>query len=132
MNEKELFKGFKALAEPSRLQIIKILSLDAACVCELSEVLNMSQPRVSQHLRTLKEAGLVTEQKESNWVFYSFNREALNHLLQNLDTFLHTALHDLPGYQEISSRYEYLPFNEKIRETKAKLKHSEVEGSSQG
>jgi len=125
--EKELFKGFKALGEPSRMQIIKMLALQSMCVCELSEVLNMSQPRVSQHLRTLKDAGLVTEQKEGYWTRYSFEREALKNLYHELTTFLDADLKDLEGYEEIYERYRELPYNERVRGTKEKLKRCELQ-----
>lgn len=52
---------FKALGEPTRLKIVKLLSVQELCVCELEAVLNISQPRVSQHLKVLRVAGIVRE-----------------------------------------------------------------------
>lgn len=74
MKYKQICKAFKALGEPTRLKIIKMLAIQGMCVCELSEVLGMLQPRVSQHLKILKEAELVEETKEGYWVYYSLNR----------------------------------------------------------
>ena len=55
---------FKALGEPTRLKIIKLLADKELCVCDLEEVMQISQPRISQHLKVLKHAGLVNERKE--------------------------------------------------------------------
>lgn len=65
--------GLKAISEQNRLKIIAYLSLEQLCVCEIVELLNISQPQVSQHLRKLREAELVTEEKRGRWVYYSLN-----------------------------------------------------------
>jgi len=57
---------FKALGEPTRLKIIKLLAVRDLCVCDLEEVMQISQPRISQHLKVLKYAGLVNERKKAN------------------------------------------------------------------
>jgi ArsR family transcriptional regulator len=57
------------------MTIIAILKLRECCVCELQEVFDMSQPSISQHLRKLKDAGLVTETKKGQWVYYSLNSQ---------------------------------------------------------
>lgn len=65
---------FKALADPSRLQILSIVSSspDAeTCVCDLSEPLNLGQPTVSHHLKILVEAGLLHREKRGVWAYYS-------------------------------------------------------------
>lgn len=64
---------YKALADKTRLHILAMLVHDELCVCELVPVLGMSQPSVSQHLRKLKQAGLVKERKTAQWVFYSLD-----------------------------------------------------------
>lgn len=61
---------YKALADKTRLHILALLNHDEMCVCELVEVLGMTQPAISQHLRKLKQAGLVNERKTGQWVFY--------------------------------------------------------------
>jgi ArsR family transcriptional regulator len=60
----------KALAHPTRLQILDILAEDEACVCHLTAVLNQRQPYVSQQLMILREAGLVTDRKDGVMVYY--------------------------------------------------------------
>jgi len=67
---KEFIKVIKALRDPNRLKIIKILEHGELCVCEIQEVLQVSQPTVSKHLKTLEEAALLNSRKEGLWVYY--------------------------------------------------------------
>ncbi|MGA3084685.1 MAG: metalloregulator ArsR/SmtB family transcription factor, partial [Thermodesulfobacteriota bacterium] len=63
-------KVMKALSDPSRVKIIKMLQGRTLCVCEIQEALRLAQPTVSKHLQKLEEAGLVVSQKEGLWVNY--------------------------------------------------------------
>ncbi|BCU82069.1 transcriptional regulator [Polycladomyces abyssicola] len=63
----------KALGDKTRLQILALLKEEELCVCELVEILNISQPAVSQHMRRLKNAKLVKERRQGQWVFYSLD-----------------------------------------------------------
>ncbi len=65
----------KLLGDKTRLTIIGLLKDGECCVCEFVEVLQMSQPSVSQHLRKLRDAGLVKERKKGQWVFYTLNSD---------------------------------------------------------
>ena len=60
----------KALAHPTRLQIMDVLSKEEACVCHLTTILKRRQPNVSQHLMVLREAGLVMDRKDGNIIYY--------------------------------------------------------------
>jgi len=64
---------YKALADKTRLRILALLAHGELCVCELVPILSMSQPSVSQHLRKLRQAGLVKERKTAQWVYYSID-----------------------------------------------------------
>src|SRR5467141_1047248 len=68
---------FHALSDETRLEIVRLLSHGERCVCELQDVLDAAQSRLSFHLKTLKDAGLVTDRREGRWVHYALNREAL-------------------------------------------------------
>ncbi len=68
-------KVLKLLGDKTRLSIISILKIRECCVCELLEVFDMSQPSISQHLRKLKDAGLVKEERKGQWVYYSLNSQ---------------------------------------------------------
>ena len=67
---KPFIKVMKALSDPNRVKIIKLLQLKTMCVCELQGALKISQPSVSKHLKLLEEAGLVKNTKEGLWVNY--------------------------------------------------------------
>jgi len=66
----EFIKVMKALSEPSRVKILKLLQHRPLCVCETQAALRLAQPTISKHLKILEEAGLVTYTKEGLWVNY--------------------------------------------------------------
>ena len=72
---KKFVNIFKALADETRLRVLKLLQQRELCVCELMQVLGMSQPRISRHLSVLKNAGLVNERRQGRWVHYSLKKE---------------------------------------------------------
>ena len=71
---------FKMLGDKSRLTILALLKERELCVCEIVEILGMSQPNVSQHLRKLKSAGLVLENRKGQWIYYSLNLSDKPHI----------------------------------------------------
>ncbi|WP_332629294.1 ArsR/SmtB family transcription factor [Halalkalibacter flavus] len=66
-------KILKLLGDKTRLTMMAMLSEDECCVCEFVELFQMSQPSISQHLRKLKDIGLVEENRKGQWIFYSIN-----------------------------------------------------------
>ena len=76
-NIEEATKIFKALADPTRLKIFLLLSQRTLCVNAMVNVLCVSQPAVSQHLRILREANLVHVEKRGYWAHYSVNKKTL-------------------------------------------------------
>lgn len=87
---------FKALGQSTRLRIVKLLSIRPFCVCELETVLGMNQPAISQHLRVLREAGLVMEKREGLWTFYALDRKRLDTAMQQFQAFLEAPLETIP------------------------------------
>jgi ArsR family transcriptional regulator, arsenate/arsenite/antimonite-responsive transcriptional repressor len=67
---KSFVKVMKALSDPNRVKIIKMLQHKLMCVCELQEALQIAQSSVSKHLKILEEAGLVDYKKDGLWVNY--------------------------------------------------------------
>lgn len=65
--------GFHALSDPLRIQILELLRQQELCVCDLCDRLCVPQPKLSFHLKTLKEAGLVRSRQEGRWIYYSLN-----------------------------------------------------------
>jgi ArsR family transcriptional regulator, arsenate/arsenite/antimonite-responsive transcriptional repressor len=69
---KKFIKVMKALSDPNRVKIVKLLQHKTSlCVCEIRSLLGIAQPTVSKHLKTLEEAGLVEYSKNGRWVNYS-------------------------------------------------------------
>ena len=70
----------KALADPVRLRLMSMVASregGEACVCDLTEGFELSQPTISHHLRVLHEAGLLDRTKRGTWVYYRVRSEAL-------------------------------------------------------
>lgn len=75
----------KLLGDKTRLTMVKILDNNDCCVCEFVEIFKMSQPAISQHIRKLKDAGVVRETRRGQWIIYSLNKDSDYYpLVQNL------------------------------------------------
>lgn len=73
---------FKALADQKRLHILHLLcQQNSSCVCDLSELIDMPQSKLSYHLKILLDAGLITKETKGTWSYYQVNNEEINHLL---------------------------------------------------
>lgn len=68
---------FHALSDETRLQILARLRGGERCVCELTDALAAAQSRLSFHLKTLKDAGLVVDRREGRWMYYAINTETV-------------------------------------------------------
>ncbi len=75
----------KALANETRLKMLRLLSIREMCVCELTVALDLTQPTASHHLNILQNVGLVEDRKDGKWVFYSVAKPRLT---QSLFDFL--------------------------------------------
>jgi len=65
----------KALSDPNRLQVIQILTDGERCACELLEQLQITQPTLSHHMKTLEDCGLVSTRRKGKWSHYSLNSD---------------------------------------------------------
>ena len=74
---KELLSVFKALSHETRLRIVKLLENGELCVCHIVAAVDMSQSRISFHLKILKDAGLVKDRREGKWMHYRLNESDL-------------------------------------------------------
>lgn len=73
----------KALADPVRLRLLSLVASHAdgeACVCDLNDAFELSQPTISHHLKLLHEAGLLQREKRGVWVYYRLDRAVLGDL----------------------------------------------------
>ena len=68
---------FHALSDTIRLDVVVLLLDGERCVCELMEELELAQSRLSWHLKTLSDAGIITSRREGRWNYYSLNADVL-------------------------------------------------------
>ncbi len=65
---------FKCLSDPTRLDILKIiLARQNVCVCEITEILQLSQPKISRHLALLRNLSILLDERKGQWVYYRLN-----------------------------------------------------------
>jgi len=85
MPVKNAVRLFKALSDPGRLRIVRLLLRREICVCEIMFILGMEQTRVSHHMRVLREAGLAEDTRDGRWIIYRIpagSRGLVENLLQ--------------------------------------------------
>ena len=83
-------RALKALADPLRLRALSLIAASPtheACVCDISELTDVSQPTVSHHLKVLKDVGLVTAERRGTWVYYRISPEHAGAVRSLLESF---------------------------------------------
>lgn len=70
---RHVIKIFKALSDPNRVRILKMLEVRPLCVCEITDILQLSTSTVSKHLSILRDVDLIVDQKDGKWMNYSLN-----------------------------------------------------------
>jgi len=75
---------FRALSDPTRLEIVDMLSRGELCACKILERFNITQPTLSHHMKILCDSGLVKGRKEGKWIYYSLNGEIVNEFKEYL------------------------------------------------
>jgi len=75
---------FKALSDPNRIRILKMLQIRPLCVCEITQLLGLATSTVSKHLSILRNAGFITDEKDGRWVNYSLEESGRNPYAQRL------------------------------------------------
>ena len=76
---------FHALSDPIRVEVLGLLRNGERCVCDLTEELDVAQSKLSWHLKTLKDAGLVTDRRDGRWSYYTLAPAAFAHAQAALD-----------------------------------------------
>ncbi len=82
---------FKALSEPIRVEVLELLREQEMCVCDLCDRLNVAQSKLSFHLKTLKNTGLVRSRHEGRWIYYRLNLSRLVELEEYLAEFRYSS-----------------------------------------
>jgi len=103
---KDFIRVMKALSEPNRVKIVKMLQHKLLCVCEMQAALQIAQPSVSKHLKILEGAGLVDLKKDGLWVNYHLTDGAISPYAAAL---LGNLRHWLEQDREIGELVEELP-----------------------
>jgi ArsR family transcriptional regulator len=93
-------KFLKALADRTRLRILVLLLQRDLCVCELMFILKMEQSRVSHQLRILRDAELVEDSREGQWIVYRIPGKAQADLKLLLESIIEGRLKDIPEIQK--------------------------------
>ncbi|MBI9075166.1 MAG: winged helix-turn-helix transcriptional regulator [Desulfatibacillum sp.] len=101
---KDFIKVMKALSDPSRVSIVKMLGSKVMCVCELQSALGLAQSTVSKHLKILEEAGLIDFFKDGLWVNYRLADGSDSPYAVSLLGHLKHWLDDDPGVQSMVER----------------------------
>lgn len=83
-NYEENAKLLKVIADPSRLQILDLLSCGELCACEILENFEFTQPTLSHHMKLLSDAGLAKVRKAGIWTYYSLDEEKCQKVLSML------------------------------------------------
>lgn len=109
MRRIELNQIMKTLSDETRVRILNLLMQTKLCVGEVEYLLNLNQSNVSRHLSTLKNASLITFEKNAQWIFYSINREVLEK---------HTFIRILIEY-ELPQLDLYIKDKERLQEYKS-------------
>ncbi|MBO5383961.1 MAG: winged helix-turn-helix transcriptional regulator [Ruminococcus sp.] len=84
-NPKKTAVIFKAFCDENRIRILQILKDGEKCACRLLEALNITQPTLSHHMKTLLDSGIVNGRKEGKWMHYSISKEGLEKAQEYLD-----------------------------------------------
>jgi ArsR family transcriptional regulator len=91
---------FKALSDPNRIRIVKMLSERELCMCEVREMLNLSSSTVSEHLTILRNANLLLDSKEGKWVNFRLNDKSDQKFIRSVITLIKNSFEDDESIQK--------------------------------
>jgi len=100
---------FKCLSEDTRLKTLLLLSFaDELCVCDLTDALKLSQPKISRHLADLRKCELVIDERRGKWVYYRLNpalpvwaKNIITNTAQENEDYISEAKENLACYQSV-------------------------------
>ncbi|MBO5377801.1 MAG: winged helix-turn-helix transcriptional regulator [Ruminiclostridium sp.] len=82
LNPKKTAVIFKAFCDENRIKILQLLLDGEKCACRLLEAMNITQPTLSHHMKTLLDSGIVNGRKEGKWMYYSISAEGVEYARQ--------------------------------------------------
>lgn len=109
---KQFIRVMKAMSDPNRVRIIKLLQRKELCVCELQELLGLAQSTVSKHLKLLDDAEMIEPRREGTWIIYRLKPEPES-------TYAETILENMVNWHEddplLAEMFKQLPFVDRAR-----------------
>lgn len=100
----DFLRVMKALSDPNRVKLLKMLQNRVMCVCEITAVLDIAQPTVSKHLKVLEEAGLIRHEKDGLWVNYQLSDGSSSPYAASLLGIMRHWLDDDPDIRTIQKK----------------------------
>ena len=101
---KDFIRVMRALSDPNRVKLIKMLQHKVMCVCEIQTALGIAQPTVSKHLRVLQDAGLVRFRKDGLWVNYDLTDGSSSPYAASILGNIRHWLEDDPDIEDLRTR----------------------------
>jgi ArsR family transcriptional regulator len=98
--KREYVNVFKALSDPNRIRIVKMLSERELCMCEIREMLNLSNSTVSKHLTILRDANLLLDSKDGKWVNFQLNDKSEQKFIRSAITLIKNSFEDDEAVQD--------------------------------
>ena len=99
---------FKALSDPNRIRIVKMLGVREMCMCEVREVLRLSNSTVSKHLTILRDASLLVDTKEGRWVNFRLNDRSDQRFIRSVLTLVKSSFDDDEAIRDDSRRLRHI------------------------
>ena len=107
INLKKVTKILKALADESRIRMLALLKeRNGLCVCEITEIIGLSQPTISSHLKKLQDAEIITYSKDGLWVNYSLDENMEEEVKQLLDSMVQILSEDERIKSDVSRSFK--------------------------
>ncbi len=98
---RNVVKAAKALSDETRLRILNLILNKECCVCEVTQVLNISQTRASRNLNILRDAGFLSVRRDGLWAYYSIDENMAEHLSSLLSAVKQTLAEDKVAGQDL-------------------------------
>ncbi len=114
---KAFIRVMKALSDPNRVRVLKLLQAGELCVCEIQNVLGLAQSTVSKHMKLLEDAGLVDRKRQGTWILYSLADGSES---QYAKIMLKELRHWLDEDETLKTMHQTLPKAALLRDCKSK------------
>lgn len=105
---KDFIRVMRALRDPNRIKIIKMLQHGELCVCEIQAALSVSQPTVSKHVKILEAAGLLNSRRDGLWVHYRLHEQSASPYAATMLGNLKYWLEETPEVCELMKRLSHI------------------------